>query len=325
MATLDITNSELKSNLALVCGVARDPVDWDAQIIADMNRIIRAGRRRFFMAHQWQFLEQDYEFAVTGPTTGTGTATAGVITLTAGTAPSNATAFQYKVVLETTGGIYDISSTNGSNTITLFDTGVTSAASETVKWYKYKYALPTNFEAFIDPIVVENWVAGSQLREYASIPDFQLTGLHNTNTLYTGAPEFFAISQEPVSEEGTFSTYLTMYPLIDDTYVLKTRIRILPGDALAIGTAVASPIISELMQEFILSAAETMFKGVPGIHTAMVAELLPLAIKKDMEMKGTRKLLPRDTANYSFIDPARRAGIVFQEGSIGNVTPITLS
>ncbi len=294
MATLAIDNDELYANLGLVLGVRNYSV-WPTELQEDADRIIRAGRRKMFMAHPWSFLEDDYSIVTTPSSSVTGSCANGVITVTSGSIPSSM-AGNYKVSPDDDGGLYDVS-TQGAGSITLVDNSAANDfTSQTITLYKYRYALPSNFNAFVDPIVVENWENGEQLNEYASLPEFQIRGTLNKVNTKIGPPEIFALTHDVTAETGDFSPYILMYPLMEDAYVLKTRIRILPGDSLAEVGAVFHPVFSELLQEAILAQAEIMFGKTPAIHAQLFAELLPLAIRQDRRMKGTRSLLPRDIA-----------------------------
>lgn len=299
MATLAISNAETLANIALVLGISRTPSEWDSEVTADVNRIIRSGRRKFFMSNSWQFLQQDYSILTEAPLIITsGTIINGVLTI--GGLPADPVG-NYKVVPNTTGGIYDIASTVAGVSITLTNTSINSAAAEKITLYRYRYPLPANFGAFLDPVVVENWSDVTQLREYNTIPYFETLGIINRNLFQTGPPEIFAVNSEPVldgsgaSESGTYTYFFYLYPLVDARYVIRMRFTVQPGDTLTLSTSADTihSVFSELMEEAILSSAEIMYLRAPGVHTAMFAQLLPAAIKKDKEMDGTRRLLPR--------------------------------
>lgn len=293
LSSLGITNAEILGNLGLVLGVNRDSSEWPTQVQDDSDRIIRAARRKLVMAHDWSFLEHDYPILTTPSSEITGSCANGVIT-TASSIPASM-AGAYKVAPAVDGGLYDVAS-QGVGTITLVNTAAANDfVSQTIVLYKFRYALPTNWAAFIDPIVVENWQTGTQLAEYATLPEFQIRGtLAKINTL-TGPPEIFAVTHDVTAETGSFSPYLLTYPLMVDAYVLKTRIRITPGDSLAEVGEVFHATQSELLMEAILSQAEIMYGKPDRTHTELFAAMLPLAIQQDKRMRGTRSVLPRET------------------------------
>lgn len=304
MSTLAITNDEIYAAIGLILGTNRAYAEWSQSLKDDSHRIIRAGRRKMFMAYAWSFLEHDYPIVTSPSTTVTGVCVNGVITTSGSAIPASMTG-NYKVYPNTDGGLYDVSAQSGTiagSTITLVDTSAANDfASQTVTLYKYRYALPSNWAAFIDPITVENWQFGTQLSEYGTLPEFQIRGTLNSVNTVIGPPEIFAITHDVTAETGDFSPYLLMYPLMDNAYTLKTRIRIEPGDALADATgfvaatdAVFHHSFSELLMEAILAQAEIMY-GKPTTHSAIFSEVLQLAIQRDRQMKGTRGMLSRDT------------------------------
>lgn len=306
MATLAINNTEIYAQIGLILGTNRTYAQWPSDLQSDADRIIRAGRRKFFLAYQWSFLEQDYDFVTISSSTVVGSCLNGLVTTSGSTIP-NSMAGNYKLAPQVDGGLYDVISQSGTaigSTIQLADNSVEfNFNPQTLTLYKFRYQLPTNFSAFLDPIVVENWQDGTQLSEYATLPEFQIRGTLNQINTVIGPPEIFAITHDlgttSAEETGVFVPYIVMYPLMDTSYTLKTRIRIEPGDALADVSGftaatdpVSHPIFSECLMEAILAQAEIMY-GKPPTHTAIFSEVLQLAIKRDRMMKGTRGFLPR--------------------------------
>lgn len=309
MATLAIDNDEIFANIGTVLGINTSG-NLPPQTADDFDRIIRGGRRKLFLAYDWSFLQHDYPISTSPVTEITGSCVNGVIT-TADTIPL-LMAGSYKLVPEDEGGLYDIASQT-LTTITLNNTSSTlDFDSQTIKLYRYRYALPSNWAAFIDPIVVENWETSTQLSEYGTIPEFQLRGTLNTVNTVTGPPEAFAVTHDVEAETGTVSPYLLVYPLLETGYVLKTRIRIQPGDALAEVGAVMHPIFSEILMEAILAQAEIMYGKQPQTHVQLYTALLPAAIKVDKQMRGTRRLLPRE----ALMSDASRERIAIQRCEI---------
>src|SRR5688572_1703082 len=91
MASLSLSNAELKRNWSMIAGVSRDSTQWDAQTTDDFENCVRNGRRKFYAAHDWSFLTHSVTFPVIAPyETGTITVVNGTVTLAGGTWPSNA-------------------------------------------------------------------------------------------------------------------------------------------------------------------------------------------------------------------------------------------
>lgn len=309
MSTLAITNAEVYGNIGTVLGISGTYASWPERTQDDADRIIRAGRRKTFMAHNWSFLEQYYNIVTTPVATVTGVCVNGVITTSGSTIPASLTG-NYKAAPQTDGGLYDISAQSGTivgSTITLVNTAAANDfASQTVNLYQYRYALPSNFASFVEPVVVENWQDNVQLCEYGLLPEFQFRGTLNKTNVITGAPEIFSVTHDVASETGIFSPYLLVYPLMEDSYTLKCKLRIQPGDALAENAEVFHPIFSELLLEGILAQAEIMYGKQPQVHVGLFAELLPAAIKVDKQMRGRQTILPREM-KMNEIDRDRQA------------------
>ena len=229
MASLGITNTEIKANMATILAVSRDPNEWDADTIADADRFIREGRRRLFDAHDWYFLKKDETFVTVVPVdTGTVTATAGLVTVAAGPTLPTDLATNYLFSPTTAGGLYGIASQAGV-TFTLNDTSLTIAVAEDYNLYKYRYDMPSNFAAWLDPIRIENRDKFVWLNEYHTIPEYTLNRVKREGTIRTGEPEDFAVAQIVNSETGTPSMFLEVYPLPVAAHILSGRMRITPG------------------------------------------------------------------------------------------------
>ena len=266
MAALGIDIAELYANIGATLGIARLYASWDPTTQADVDRIIRIGKRRYYNAYAWDYLIQHISILTAAPySTGTVTIVNGVVTLAGGGAwPANAALSYLSLVssdTSTVSGLFEVASDGEALDITLVDTSVNVATPESYEIYQYRYALPTAFSAFLDPITTENQDR-NDLREAAVFPDYFLKGIQNRKTLRTGEPELFAITQlHPNTETGIPVFYLDMYPLPDAVYTLKTRIRLMPGDALLEAGAIEHPVFSECLQASILGSAEVMFTG----------------------------------------------------------------
>lgn len=293
MATLALTNDEVYASLGALLGISRTYTEWDSVTLADVNRIIRSGRRRFFSAAPWSFLEMNYPLVTTAPqSTGTVTMVNGVVTLSGATWPSDVVD---NYVVEIDGGVYSVASRDSSTQITLNDVDSTTDADAGTSYvaYKFSYALPSNFAGFLDPITREN---NTQLKEYATLPEWTVRAVGNRTSVRSDEPEIFSLMQIPASTTGIPAWYLRLYPLPDKVYVLHTRIRIQPEDTLDLSTSlpVAHAVFAECMLEAILAAGELAANDKRGEHHERFVELLAEAIKKDKSMKGTRSLRPQE-------------------------------
>ena len=293
MATLALTNDELYSELGRFLGINRDNSKWSTGTQADVDRVIRAGRRRFFSANNWKFLVDDHIITIAAPTsTGTITIVDGVVTLVGTTWPADLV--ENYVIAPEDGGCYEFSVRTNDTSATLKDTTVDAAALSTYTLYQVKYALPSGFAGWEGPVVIENY-DGSRINESRNLPEYVLRSFAGRQTVRTGRPELFSIVSTTDSETAIATHLLRIYPLPDQLYIAGGRYKITAGDTLgAAETAVcADATFAECYKEACLSAAEVIAFGQPGSHAARYAELLREAILHDNAMAGIRYGRPR--------------------------------
>lgn len=295
MASLYVNNDEIRGNLATILGVSRTVANWDPTLTADINRIIRSGRRRFFSANDWSFLTQHISF-VTAATLATGTVGAvnGVVTLAGSTFPTDVVN-NYLFATEGADGIFSVKTRDTATQITLHDTSVNFAALKKYTLHKNKFDLPTNFGGFRGPVHTAN---NERLHESAIIPEFEVRTIQNNRVLKTGRPNLFTVSQRLADEETGIPTwYLQVYPLPDAVYKIEADVRIIPGDTLGLaGSAdIMHPAFAECMAEAVYAAAEVIMGVGQGVHEIRFGQLLPEAVRKDRAIKGVTRMMNRNS------------------------------
>lgn len=294
MASLELTLDEVKKDLGLLLNIGRDPAsDWDADTIADVNRVIRSGRRKFFSAHPWRHLEEIYTFITPAVyETGTITVVDGVVSGAGTTFPDDSADY---VLLPDEGGAYEVNTRDSGTQLTLHDTSLDIDAGEEYELRRVHFELPTGFVAFLDPLTIENTPDG-ELREMPVLPEWTIRGIGSRETPRIDRPELFSLFQTVDDETGVFTPYLSVYPIPDAQYTVSARIRVEPGDALLSAGAIAHAGFSELMREAILAAGEEMFLGgVQSLHIQNFDRMLPQFIRRDGLIRGARRLRPRRT------------------------------
>jgi hypothetical protein len=293
MATLALTNDELYSEIGRCLGISRDNGTWGTDTQADVDRIVRSGRRRFFSANNWKFLVTDTKFSILEPfTDGTVTVVAGVVTFAGSpTVPTDTVNY---VFAPQGGGVYEVASYDSTTQITLSDTSVSADALSTYSLYKIIYDLPTGFGGWEGPFVVENY-NGGQINESRNFPEYVLRAFANRETARTGRPELFSIVSTPDSETAIATHQVRIYPLPDQAYIVSGRYKIHAGDTLdAAESAIsADPVFTECYKESILAACEIIAFGQPGSHSARFVELLREAVRQDNAMANIRYGRPR--------------------------------
>ena len=307
MSTLAITNSEIYAELGFLLGISRTFSDWDTQTQGDMNRVLRSGRRRFFSARAWKFLQQPLVIPILGPfQEETITIAAGVVTKTAGTAwPTDATNY---VLSPGGGGVYAIASRTSDTEIILEDTTVANAVADgDYNLYKIKYDLPSGFGGWEGPITLEN-ANGLTINESRNFPDYVVRAFANLDRPITDTPRLFSLTSTTDAVTAIATYQLLIYPLPDEDYTLHTEIRIAPGDTLteADSVVITNPVFTECYKECILAAAEVTWFDRPKAHSERFKALLKEAIRIDNAMAGVRHGRPRNrnirrTRDYELI------------------------
>lgn len=303
MPSLSLSNQETKEAFALLAGVSRDDADWDADTLSDFNRMLRAGRRKFFAAHQWMFLEQDVTITTTAPyTTGTIVVVDGVVTLSGGTLPGTTTTLPQQYVLSVSNGLYEIDSRDSDTQCTLKDTSLDVASGTSYSIYRVKYPLASNFAGFIQPVALEN--ENRCLPNNGVFPNFTVERLLRRSTITAGKPQAYAVAQEVTETSGETSYFLVLAPMPDAAYVIWSRIRISPEDTVDFDDATSTfdAVFAECLLEAVLAATELYYHSAPGAHTAEFEKLLQRSIIKDRQMRGTKNLMSRRRVGY---DPLR--------------------
>lgn len=303
MATLGITYGELKANIAMILGISRDSADWSTETAADVDRIIRAGRRRFVSAHDWDFLKEYHDFQVEAPySTGTITIAAGVVTLTGGTFPTSAA----NQMLSVAGKLYRINTRDSNTQVTLQDTSVAVTAATTYAVYVIRYALPATFSEFIDPPTVEGGHV-SELRETLVLPEYEIRRLLSVDSVYTARPQLFSVfHSQDADDYGIPTYYLELYPLPDKAYTVRSLVRVNIDDATGAsdGDTICHPTFSAALQAATLAQAEVLYNNnAQGPQAIEAAQLLAEAINKDKRAAGARRLLPRRDSLRDYTDP----------------------
>jgi len=294
MASLALTNAELYAELGRLLGISRSSSDWDTVTAADVDRIIRAGRRRFFSASDWKFLYDNNTIPLAAPiTTGTVTIVSGAVTLVGSTFPAAADIGNYMFSPQG-GGAYGIATWTDATNIILDDTTVNADALSTYNLYQYKYDLPSAFGGWAGPISVDNY-DGVYLNESRNLPEYVLRSFANRQNVRTNRPELFSVISTPDSETAIATHQLQIWPFANQLYILRGRYKLVAGDTLdgLEADISADPIFTECYKEAVLSAAEVIAFGQPGAHRMRFQELLVEAKRKDNAMSGVRYGRPR--------------------------------
>lgn len=259
-----------------------------ADQVSDCEDCINDGLRDVYTAHSWSFFRPVKTVTTSAPySTGTVTVVAGVVTLLGGTFPSWAASG----VLEVGDEFYEVSVRNGNTQLTLVDTSVTASAGSTYELSRFEYDLPTGFEAIEGPFTYEpgksDYYPPVEYRH-----DDEIRRMLQDDQ-YTDRPQFFSV--RTVEFDATVGSLrkLVFYPTPDDAYVLSARMQLRP---VAIDDTneypIGAEILSQVILEACLAAAERNFDDGNGVHTKRFFELLPAAIQADKEAASPTHLGP---------------------------------
>lgn len=261
----------------------------------DIKDCIKDGLHDVHTAHSWSFFRPLKEITTTAPySTGTVEIVDGVVTLTTGTFPSWAAVGSMYV----DGEYYDVDSRDGDTQVTLEDTSVDVDAGTSYTLYRLEYDLPTGFESIETRLTYEP--GKSDFYPPVEMRDDRFIREKQQDDPYTDRPVYFSVRTVEFDPTVGSLRRLSFYPLADAAYIMYARMKLRPT---MIDETNLYPIgaetLSQLMLEACLAAAERNFEEQLGTHTKRFMELLPLAIRADLEMTSPTTLgkdAPRDQA-----------------------------
>ena len=262
MAESSLSNqySDLRREIGMEVGYDRDPSNWTAQQVDDVDYIIKQALRSVYhppplpneaIAHEWSFMRPTTTITTTATdTTGTVTVASGVVTLAASTWPSWLAEDATSGDIVVAGSTYLIDSYQSTTQVTLADTGVTAAASSSYTLRRRWYLLPDDFAGINGPITYESdYSIGTAIQE-RSEADLRVAR-QNDNT--ATKPFYFAISPkaEVESTHAGQRWRITFHPIADAAYVLRYRYNRSPEK---ISSTNPYPLGGESLGEVILSS-----------------------------------------------------------------------
>ena len=284
----------------------------------DISDCIDDGLRRVYAAHDWSFLRPIADVSTTAPyATGTITIAAGVVTLVGGTFPSWAASGTLKV----SNRYYSVDTRDGNAQITLDDTSTSVAIASS-----YQLALPEiSLDATFDSVAndsdltyypsPETWYPPVKWRHDSTIR--QLEG----NNPEFDRPVFYSVRTVTFDPTVGSRKVLAMYPAPDKVYTLRVPMILRP--VLLDGTnlyAIGGEVLSPVMLEACLAAAEHTFEEREHVHEKRFTEMIGLAILADQERSSPASLGPDaprgERGRFGVVDYSYR----LREQRIGDLT-----
>ena len=285
---------------------------------ADIEDCISDGMRRVYAAHNWSFLRPLADVTTTAPyATGTITIAAGVVTLTGGTFPTWAAAG----VLQVAKRYYSVASRDSNTQITLDTTTVTIATASSYQLARPEIPLDATFDAVANDSDLtyypspDNWYPPVQWRHDSTIRQFE------GNNPEFDRPVFYSVRTVTFDATVGSRKVLALYPAPDKAYTLRVPMILRP---VLIDEANLYPIggevLSQVILEACLAAAEHNFEEREHVHEKRFMELIALAIRDDQDRSSPTSLGPDaprgERGGFSVTDYAYR----LREQRIGTVS-----
>jgi hypothetical protein len=294
-STLSIAYADLVADLERYYGVAA------GDLSAVVDRRLRDGLRRFYMAHDWKFLRPRATLSTVAPySTGTIEVAAGVVTLTTGTWPSWA-ALGVVIVDNIS---YQISTRDSDSQVTLEDTSVTIASGTTYELVQVYYNLPDSFSGeLLGPLTYHPGLNESYIP--VEVVDERLLRLNRQFTDTTAAPWKAALLPKTFDPTAGERWQITFFPLPDEVYQFTYRYRIHPDK---ITTTNKYPwggmLHGETIRLAVLAAAELDRQDGAGHYTQLFEQSLQRSIMRDNDNSPDSMGIITDPSEGLFEDSA---------------------
>lgn len=284
---------------------------------SDISDCMNDGMRRAYAAHDWSFLHPVADVVTTAPyTTGTIAIAAGVVTLTGGTFPTWAASGIMKV----SNRYYSVASRDSATQITLDTASVTVASGASYQLGRPEIELDAAFDAVANDSNLtyypspNSWYPPVQWRHDATIR--QLEG----NNPEFDRPALYSVRTVTFDPTVGSRKSLALYPTPDQVYTLRVPMILRPVLLDAVNLyAIGGELLSQVILESCLAAAETNFEERDHVHHRRYMELIELAIRDDQDRSSPTSLGP-DVG-----DRSRRFGVVdyqyrLREQRIGSIS-----
>ncbi len=289
-------------------------VDQKSDIIDCMND----GIKRVYAAHAWSFLRPIADVVTTAPyATGTIVIASGVVTLTGGTFPSWAASG----VLKVANRYYSVASRGSSTQITLDDTSVTISDASIYQLARPEIPLEAAFDSVSNDSDLtyypsaESWYPPVKWRHDASIRHLE------GNDPQFDRPMFYSVRTVTFDPTVGSRKVLALYPAPDKAYTLRVPMILRPVLVDEVNLyAIGAEVLSQVILEACLAAAEHNFEEREHVHEKRFLELIGLAIRDDQDRSSPTSLgadNPRsERSRFGMLDYSYR----LREQRIGGLT-----
>lgn len=295
-STLSIAYADLVADLERYYGVAAG----DLSTVID--RRLRDGLRRFYMAHDWKFLRPRATLNTVAPyTTGAIVVVAGVVTLTGGTFPSWAAS----AVLINNNISYKVSTRDGNTQVTLEDVSVAIDAGSSYELVQVYYDLPDSFSGeLLGPLTYHPGLNESYIP--VDVVDERQLRVSRQFADNTCAPWRAAILPKTFDPTVGERWQITFFPLPDDIYQFTYRYRVHPDKLTSTNKySWGGMIHGETIRLAVLATAELdRMDGMAGAYTQQYEMALQRSILRDNANSPESMGLITDPGEGLFSDDA---------------------
>jgi hypothetical protein len=256
----------------------------------DIEDCIHDGLHDVYTAHQWSFFRPVEDISTTAPyATGTVTIAAGVVTLTGGTFPSWAA----DGILKVSNSYYSIASRDGNTQITLDDTSVTVAAASAFQLGRPEIELSSSFEAISGDSDLTYYPDQNDLYPPVRQRHDRQIRTWQQDDPYYDRPIYYSVRTVEFDPTTGSRKRLALYPTPDAAYVLRVPMILRPTMIDSTNQyPVGGETLAQVILEACLAAAERNYDEENKRHTERFGQLLPLAIRADMEKSAPTSLGP---------------------------------
>lgn len=264
--------------------------DFTFDQLADIEDCIQDGLQRVYAAHDWSFFRPVVDVTTTAPyATGTVSVSAGVVTLTGGSFPSWAADGIFKV----NSGYYSVASRDGNTQITLDSNSVTVAAGSDYQLARPEIPMQVEFEAIANDSDLTYYPSDSSFYPPVKQRGDQAIRKFEQSNPEFGRPVFYSVRTDMFDPTVGSRKVLAFYPTPDEEYTMRVPMLLRPVMLDSVNQyPIGGEILSQVILEACLAAAEHNFEEREHIHEKRYLEMIALAIRNDLERSAPTSLGP---------------------------------
>jgi len=261
---------------------------YSADQTSDIEQCIEDGLKYVYASHTWSFFRPVKDISTTAPyTTGTVTIALGVVTLAVGTFPTWAA----DGLLKVSNSYYSIATRDSTTQVTLDDLTVAVAAGTSYELGRPEIPLDDSFEDMAGDRTLAYYPDQNELYPPVQNRHDQAVRVMQQDDPFYDRPVYYSIRTVEFDATVGSRRRLAFYPTPDAIYVLRAPMILRPV-SISAGSPypVGGEMLSLLILEACLMAAELNFDEMGNRHTDLYTAMLPFAIRDDQERSSPTRL-----------------------------------